>query len=157
MTDGFTRGSAGTIGPQIEEKLAKGEQVMLEVSGDSMRPTLKPKRDVAVLESLGDAAIRRGDILYFRSVRSPSGYALHRAVRVNGEKLTMNGDAQNWTEEISRGAVLARAIMLIRNGKPVNVDGFLYRAYVRLWGVTRPIRFTAFAIWRGIKRLIRRK
>lgn len=151
--DGFTRGAAAVIGPQTERMLAAGEQVLLQISGDSMRPTLKPRRDAALLAPLTSWPPKRGAILFFRSERSASGYALHRAVRVNGDRLTMNGDAQIWTEEISREAVLAHAIALFRKGKPISVDGFLYRAYVAFWGLTRPVRHAAFAVWRKIKTL----
>lgn len=153
----YRHDSAAVIGPYMEECLARGEAVTLQISGDSMRPTLKPGRDAAILEPIGDAPIHRGDILLFTSLRSPSGYSVHRVIRVNGDTLTMNGDAQNWTEDIQRDAVLARAIALLRRGEPMNVDGVFYRLYVTLWGITRPIRFKMFALWRGIKGVLGRK
>lgn len=157
MGDDFTRGSAAQIGPQIEALLAQGQQVTLEISGESMRPTLKPGRDAVVLARFEDWPPRRGDILFFKSDRSPSGYALHRVKRVETGGPVMNGDAQNWLEgPIARDRVLARAIMLLRAGKPVDVDGRGYRAYVWLWGLTRPIRWPLFAAWRGIKGFLAR-
>ena len=153
--DGFTHGSAAVMGPQIEKMLAKGELVQLQISGDSLRPTLKPGRDVAVL-SPDLSSIKKGDLLYFRSVRSPSGYALHRAIKVLPEGFIMNGDGQNWSEgPISPEKVLAKAIVLVRKGRLINADNFFYRFYVSVWGITRPVRFTLFAIWRKIKRLAR--
>lgn len=152
FVDGFQRGSAAAIGPQIEAKLAAGEQVVLQVSGDSMRPTLKPRRDAVVLDVMDTWPPKRGDILFFRSERSPSGYALHRVVRVTPEGPIMNGDAQNWVEgPIARDMVLAKAVALMRAGKPLDVSKPGYRIYVSLWRFTRPIRHPMFALWRKIK------
>lgn len=152
--DGFQRGAAADIGPRIEALLAQGQQVTLQVSGDSMRPTLKPRRDAVILAPLDAWPPKKGDILFFKSDKSQSGYALHRVRKFQDGMPVMNGDAQNWLEgPVPRDRVLARAIVLLRDGKPVDVDGRGYRLYVRVWGWTRPIRWPIFAVWRGIKGL----
>ncbi len=154
MTDSVQRGAAADIGPKIEALIAEGQMVTLRVSGDSMRPLLKPGRDAAVLAPLTDWPPAKYDILFYRSERSPSGYSLHRAIRVDGDTLTMNGDAQGWTEKVRREAVLARAVMLKRAGEPFDIEGKKYRAFVRAWPLTRPFRKPMFALWRGIKKII---
>jgi len=132
--------------------LLRGEQVLLQISGDSMRPTLKPRRDAALLAPITRWPTKRGDILYFRSERSASGYALHRVFKVSPEGVYMNGDAQNWVEgPIPKDAVLAVAVALIKKGKPFNIENPLYKAYVFLWRFTRRVRFQLFALWRKIK------
>lgn len=157
-SDGFRRGAAADIGPQIEWMLQSGRQVTLQISGDSMRPTLKPRRDAAILEPLDTWPPERGDILFFKSERSPSGYALHRVVRVEGDGAYVNGDAQNWTEgPILQAAALAHAVALVRKGKLMDVKKPLYRAYVALWRYTRPVRKPLFAIWRKFKSLLGRE
>lgn len=93
---GFSQGPAAEIGPRIESALARGETVTLQISGDSMRPTLKPRRDAAVLEPLQTWPPRRGEILFFR--RANGEYVLHRVLRLTPEGPIMNGDAQGWTE-----------------------------------------------------------
>lgn len=153
IIDGYTRGDASIIGPQIESMLSQGEQVTLQISGDSMRPMLKPRRDAVVLAPLTHWPARKGDILFFYSMRAASGYALHRVVRVTPEGVYMNGDAQNWIEgPIPREMVLAIAIAFIRKGKPVSIQNPLYKLYVFLWRSTRRVRFQLFALWRKIKR-----
>lgn len=155
INNGFQRGSAADIGPQIEAMLASGQQVTLQISGDSMRPTLKPRRDAAILAPMDIWPPKRGDILFFKSERSPSGYALHRVFRLEEGGPIMNGDAQAWAEgPIAREDVLARAIALLRDGKPVDIDKTGYRLYVRLWRLTKPIRHPMFAAWRAIKGII---
>ena len=152
IADGYSRGDAALIGPQMEAMLSRGEQITLQISGDSMRPTLKPRRDAAVLAPLSDCPAKKGDILFFRSERSASGYALHRVWRVTPEGVYMNGDAQNWVEgPIPRERVLATAIALIRKGKPFNIENPMYKAYIFLWRFTRRARFQLFALWRKIK------
>lgn len=155
VNDGFRRGAAADIGPQMEALLEAGQQVMLQVSGDSMRPLLKPRRDAAVLEAMRTWPPKAGDILFYRTSRSQSGYALHRARKVKPEGVIMNGDAQSWVEgPIPREDVLGKAVMLLRGGEPLDIEAPAYRAYVRLWGWTRPIRWPMFALWRGIRRII---
>ncbi|MCL1796616.1 MAG: S26 family signal peptidase [Clostridia bacterium] len=150
----FVPRDAAVVGPEMEALFAKGEQVTLQVSGDSMRPTLKPRRDAVLLAPSRGEPFHKWDILLFRSGRSASGYALHRVARMSNGKLTMNGDAQVWTEDISPGDVVAKAIVLIRNGKPVDPYCFRYRLFAAVWSITRPARFRLFAIWRGIKQFI---
>lgn len=155
MNDGFSRGDAAQVGPRIEALLAEGQHVMLQVSGDSMRPTLKPRRDAVVLEPLQAWPPKKYDILLYRSERSQSGYALHRVRRVKDAGPVMNGDAQTWMEgPIARDQVLAKVIMLLRKDEPYDIDKFSYRLYLRLWSLTRPIRRQLFALWRGIQRII---
>lgn len=158
IVDGYLRSSAGDIGPQMEFMLGEGIPVTLQISGDSMRPLLKPYRDAVVLEKFTDWPPKRGDILLFRSERSASGYAVHRAVAIKKDGPIMNGDCQNWVEgPVEKERVLAKATVLLRKDEPVDMDSFGYRLYVRLWPVTRVIRWPLFALWRGIKRLLGRK
>ncbi len=153
---GFSQGPAAEIGPRIESALARGETVTLQISGDSMRPTLKPRRDAAVLEPLQTWPPRRGEILFFR--RANGEYVLHRVLRLTPEGPIMNGDAQGWTEgPVPRAQVLARASGLLRNGRLLDTRQGAYRAYVALWRLTRPVRKSMFACWRAVKRLLGRR
>ncbi len=158
MTDGFLRGAGAEIGPRIEAMLARGETVTLQVTGDSMRPTLKPHRDAAVLAHVGaEDAIGCGDILFFRSAHAAGGYSLHRAVRVTQDSLEMNGDAQGWTEWIARGAVVGRAIAIERGGDLIDLSDPAQKKFFRWWRHTRRFRKPVFAVWRGIKRIAGKK
>lgn len=157
MIDGFLRGAGAEIGPRIEAMLARGETVTLQVSGDSMRPTLKPRQDAAVLVPVGDEPVARGEILFFRTGRAAGGYSLHRAVKVTRAGLVMNGDAQGWTEWISRDDVLARAVAVERDGNLVDLTDEKSRNFFRYWRYTRLFRKPMFAVWRLIKRLSGKK
>lgn len=155
MNDGFVHGSAAQIGAQMEALLSMGQYVTLKITGDSMRPTLKPGRDAVVLGPMGAWPPKRGDILFYRTQRSEGGYAVHRVRRVTPQGVIMNGDAQQWVDgPIAQGDVLAQAVTLLRAGKPVDIEKKSYRLYVGAWYCTRPFRRPMFALWRGIKRIV---
>lgn len=150
--DGFTTGAAADIGPQIEAMLSRGEQVVLLISGNSMRPTLKPGRDAVIIEPVSVWPPKRGDILFYRSERGESGYSVHRVYRVKPQGPIMNGDAQEWVEgPLEREAVLGAVVGLLRAGDLLDTEKLSYRAYVFFWRFTRPIRWPLFALWRKIK------
>lgn len=109
-----------------------GGSFQLTVTGSSMAPTLHAGEDAVLLEKA--EAIQTGDILLFR--RSTGAYILHRCIRIRGDRLTMNGDAQSWTEEISKSQVCAKAVKLRRAGK-WEENRPLYAA---LWPLTRKLR-----------------
>ena len=50
-------------------------------------------------------------------------------------------------------ARVAEAIAIVRKGKMIEVENPKYRVYVRLWRLTKPIRWPMFACWRAIKKL----
>lgn len=151
IIDGYQRGAAREIGPRIRWMLSTGQQVTLQVSGDSMRPTLKPRRDAVVLEPLDKWPPRKRDILFFESARSAGGYSLHRMIRARGDTAVMNGDAQGWIETVAQEDVIGRVVALVRKGKMVDVNSAAYRAYAWGWRFTRPFRKPLFALWRSIK------
>lgn len=153
IVDGYQRGDAAEIGPLVAQTVARGETVTLQVSGDSMRPTLKPRRDAVVLSKLEKWPPERGTILFF--CRDTGEYVLHRVLRVKENGCVMNGDAQQWTEgPITREMVIAQERAILRNGQLIDSNNRRYRAYVRLWRLTKPIRWPLFAVWRTVKRLL---
>ena len=152
IVDGYQRGDAAEIGPMIEAMIEAGQNVTLQISGDSMRPTLKPRRDAAVLSRVRQWPPEKGTILFFK--RKTGEYVLHRVLRVKDGACTMNGDAQEWTEgPVTREMAIAEAIAIVRKGKMIEVENPKYRVYVRLWRLTKPIRRPMFACWRAIKKL----
>lgn len=155
IVDGYQRGDAAEIGPMIEAMIEAGQNVTLQISGDSMRPTLKPRRDAAVLSRVRQWPPEKGTILFFK--RKTGEYVLHRVLRVKDGACTMNGDAQEWTEgPVTEQMAIAEAIAIIRKGRMIEAEQPKYRVYVRLWRLTRPLRKPMFALWRGMKKLLGR-
>ena len=104
---------------QVEERLAPllraGAEVPLVVTGSSMVPFLRDRRDTVYLKSPEYAPIRTGDILFFR--RESGQWILHRLHHRTAEGLlVINGDGQTWFETIRPGQVLGVAVKISRDG-----------------------------------------
>ena len=69
IEEGYERSSAANIGPRIEALVSEGQQVTLQISGDSIRPTFKPRRDALVLAPVDTWPPRSRDILFYRTAR----------------------------------------------------------------------------------------
>lgn len=145
--------SPAVLGPVIREKIANNESVLLTVTGRSMTPTLRDRRDAVVLQKLTTWPPTRGTILF---IQRPQGeFVLHRVIRVVGEYVILNGDGQLWMEgPIDAGQAIAKVTMFRRRGKFHSVDARLYRLYSRMWMALRPLRRRVFALYRGLKRVV---
>ncbi|MEE0775997.1 MAG: S24/S26 family peptidase [Bacillota bacterium] len=121
----------------IIEQLSQGKCCHLVVSGSSMTPTLKHKRDSVFL--FPSQKLRRGDIVLFR--RNNGDVVLHRVHRVRDDGLLeMNGDAQPFLEVITEKQVLGVAKGIIRKGRTYHCDGIAMRCYAALWQRLLPLR-----------------
>lgn len=138
----------GALMPIIEEKLARGGEVIFSPNGISMIPTLKPGVDTAVLVAAPDK-MKKYDIALFRAKNGQ--YVLHRVIRT-GESYTFIGDSRFECErDIPREDIIALCIARVRDGKRVRLDSCTSRSFARFWHATRPIRrFGA-----GVKRRLR--
>jgi len=147
---------AALLGPLIREKIAGNESVLLTVTGRSMAPTLKDRRDAVVLQGLTGWPPPRGTILF---IQRPQGeYVLHRVIRVVGGQVILNGDGQVWMEgPIDQSQAIARVTLFRRRGRFYSVEAWGVRLYARLWMALRPLRRRVFALYRAVKRLRRRE
>ncbi len=155
MSD-LTPQSAAVLGPIIYEKIANHESVLLTVTGHSMTPTFKDRRDAVVLQGLTQWPPPRGTILF---IQRPQGkYVLHRVIRVVGQHVILNGDGQVWMEgPIDQSQAIARGTLFRRRGRYRSVDAWGVRLYSRIWMALRPLRRQAFALYRAVKGLRHRK
>ncbi len=140
------------LSPILVSCLQEGQEVILTVTGNSMRPLLRHRRDQVVLAAVDGEALRPGDVPLYR--RRNGAYVLHRVVArddgtqcefVDGTvqestqlaaevRYTMLGDAQTELEHgITPPQILARAVAFIRCGKRVECDSRSYCRYVRWW------------------------
>ena len=129
--------------PQLIETMRKttasGGVFPMRVMGYSMNPTLGHARDTVYLVSKENRPAKPGEILFF--MRPDGSGVLHRLIRILPDgSFLMNGDAQCWTETIHSEQVIAVVSHFIRKGTDISCDGCLYRFYVRLWGIFRPMR-----------------
>jgi hypothetical protein len=137
-----------------------GEELLLRVTGWSMLPLLFHNRSLVYLKKENAYVPRKGDIVLFR--RLDGSFVLHRVHRVeeNGI-LTINGDAQSWTEQIVPAQVMATVTRYVRFKRDVSVDSLGHRVYRSLWCPLRrlhPIGAKAVYYWHRVpQKLFRRK
>lgn len=131
--------SLNDLSPVMTECLEAGSEIVLIVTGNSMRPFLASCRDQVVLKRCDVNRLQRGDVPLYR--RSDGHYVLHRIVDIGASTYTMCGDAQTEKEYgVSNKTILAKAVGFYRKGKYIACTNFWYRVYVRVWMVLRPVR-----------------
>lgn len=111
---------------RIEEILEKDGMYVSCVSGYSMSPMLKDKRDTVVILPVKDR-IRKGDVvLYYHGGR----YILHRVVKVKGESYVMCGDNRVELErDILSSEIIGVLSRVYRGEKELKLSGIGYKTY----------------------------
>ena len=111
---------------RVRKDLAQNGQAYVRVTGTSMTPLLHHVRDGVVL--VPPKRIRSGDIVLFS--RENGRYALHRVIRIKGDRFTMAGDHQ-WHIETGLPAkqIVGVAAMLHRRGKFISCKKFSIKIY----------------------------
>ena len=146
------RTDIGALMPIIEEKLARGGEVLFSPNGVSMLPTLRPGEDPAVLVSPPER-LRKYDIALFRI---EGRYVMHRVIAV-GDTYTFIGD--NCTEferGVATGDVVALCTARIRGGKRVSLSSRRARARAWVRYALRPLRRFASRVKRKLGSLLKK-
>ena len=147
--------SMSQITPVITQCIENGSEVILTVTGNSMCPFLKDRRDQVVLVKAQPENLKVGDVPLY--CRRNGKYVLHRVVEVNNRVYTMLGDAQTDKEPgIEPDQIVAVAKAFIRKGKRYECDSSAYKRYVALWGFLLPIRGFWFKCYRFAARTYRK-
>lgn len=122
---------------QLKIAFSAGKPVSLQVTGTSMVPFLRHKKDWVVLEPPRKNA-RVGQILLFSQGQR---LVLHRLRRKKQGYYIMNGDGQSTCETIKPEQVVAVASAVVRrSGKTISCDSWMFRMLGMLWWPTRPFR-----------------
>lgn len=106
--------------PELARLLREEKEVRFTPSGVSMRPFIEGDKDSVVLAPLTRTP-RRGDILLAKAVTQDerTAYVLHRVLRVEAEKIVLQGDGNLSGEEYcSTDNIIGRVTRIERpNGK----------------------------------------
>ncbi len=156
--------------PLMTACLEQGQEVILTVTGDSMSPFLRDKRDQVVLTAADPTALTVGDVPLYR--RRNGQYVLHRIVERDdgvtctryGEhsrpseggslRYTLLGDAQWQKEEgITPDQIVACATAFIRKGRRWDCDSAAYQKNRLRWHRLLPWRRTMLFCYDLPKRL----
>lgn len=95
----------------VEEQLAAGGRVRINLIGTSMRPTLIAG-DELTLESAGEVAV--GDVVLFRYM---GRHILHRIVAIEGDRYIMCGDNCTSNEIVGREDIVAKLVEVKKHNK----------------------------------------
>lgn len=127
------------LSPIILKMLDDNLDIMITVTGTSMNPMLKHKRDKVVLTNCDKFNLKKGDIPLYK--RSNGKYVLHRIVKVNEKSYDLCGDNQYDIEKsVPKTAVIAVVKSFERNGKMYECNDIRYRIYWHLWILSIPFR-----------------
>jgi len=138
----------------LQLQLDTGGRARLVVTGDSMHPTLRHRKDVVYLAPI-TRELGRGDLILYR--RASGQYILHRIVsRPKDGKFICCGDNQWQKEPVERTQAIAIVNGFVRRGKEYSVTHFGYRCWVGFWVILFPLRYPILGTRRFLGR-VRRK
>lgn len=129
--------SAPEVQQELQKAFMEGRQVSLQVTGTSMVPFLRHRKDWVLLRPL-EGVPKVGQILLFSQGER---LVLHRLRRKKRGYYIMNGDGQARIEVIRPEQVQAVACAVIRrSGRTIPCDSLFFRLAGALWYPTRPVR-----------------
>lgn len=122
---------------QIEDVLKEEGLFVSTTVGVSMFPMLRNRRDTIIVMPY-EGRLKKYDVpLYKRG----SDYILHRIIEVRPDSYVIRGDNCIQKEYgITDEQILGVLTGFYRGSKKVNMDGWGYKLYVRLWCALHPIR-----------------
>lgn len=106
--------------------------------GMSMYPMLRNRRDTIVIRSY-KGRLKKFDVPLYRS---NGDYVLHRIIHVLPDAYIIRGDNCIRKEYVTDDMIIGVLSEFYRGSKPVNMKGFGYKAYVKIWNCIFPFRYT---------------
>jgi hypothetical protein len=133
----------------VEERVAQGELVRINVKGQSMTPFLIGGRDKVELIKPSADSLRKGRIVLAHL--GENRYVLHRVVRISNGKVLLKGDGNLYgLEQCEVNQVVAEAIHFIRNKKKYNYKNCTWKLASWLWPDKAFLRRILLFLWRKI-------
>ena len=141
------------LAPLICHSLDEGKEVKLTVTGMSMYPLLRDRRDNVIIKKTDSFC--KYDVVLYR--RANGQYVLHRIVGVRGGSFVLAGDNELIREyPVERAACIAKMKAFERSGKTYDVSLLWYRLYSWLWVCFFPLRRPLGKLLRVIARIYRK-
>lgn len=122
---------------KIEDILCEEGMFVSTTVGVSMYPMLRNRKDTIIVMPY-EGRLKKYDIpLYKRN----SDYILHRIIEVRSDSYVIRGDnCENKEYGITDEQILGVLTGFYRGNKQVNMEGWKYKLYVRVWCAVFPIR-----------------
>lgn len=141
--------------PRIRAALADGRPCQLTVTGSSMWPFLRSRKDAVILVP-ADRDPTPGDILFY--LRHEDFCVLHRVIRREKDGLlTLCGDAQTHLESVRPEQIIALVSHIKRGSRLISCRALPWRFFSFLWVWLLPVRRPLLRLGRwfaGCKRRI---
>ncbi|QUA54024.1 hypothetical protein [Aristaeella lactis] len=131
----------------FDELLKKDGYLVYTNVGMSMLPLLRQKKDVIEIRKKEPGRCKKYDVVLYKR---GDKYILHRILKVLPEGYIIAGDNNTFIEKnINDDMIIGVMTRVIRNGKVITPDNFLYKVYVHLWCDAYPVRIIVLKIrWR---------
>jgi signal peptidase len=146
-----TNSSKEKLSSVLLTMLSENIDVTITVTGDSMFPLWRHKRDTVVLTNCDKSALRKGVIPLY--VRESGQYVMHRIVKANNNNYNLCGDAQTQIEyNLPKEKIVAVVKGFTRKGKEYSCDDLWVRIYSVLWMWLFPFRGIILKAYRKLSR-----
>lgn len=134
--------------PEVIKLLEEGHTVTLRLKGYSMRPFLENNRDKALL--IQPTSLNIGDVVL--AELAGKIFVLHRIVKIEGDKITLQGDGNLTREYCTRADIKGFALGFYRKNreKLEKTNSPKWKIYSCVWMTLRPIRRYLLAIYRRV-------
>lgn len=135
----------------ISEQLACNRQAVFTVTGMSMWPFICHVRDQVIVEAVKQVDLRKGDIVLFQPTEGR--FLLHRITWCSEKYFETTGDGNLFRDgRFEYGCIIAKVRSVIRKGRSIDCDEFLWRVLSNIWMCLFPIRKYMFRVWFSIRK-----
>lgn len=132
------------------QMLQEGYDAEFTVTGNSMWPLFAHGRDRVTVRRVGDAPLKKGDIVLLQTEHR---YLLHRITRIKNGMVQTTGDHNCYHDDfVYVENILGRVVCFTRKGKQVSCHNLLYRLCSWLWWVSFPARPLLLRVWSQFRR-----
>ena len=131
----------------VSEKLAEGHTAVIWVKGYSMRPFIEFGRDKVKLALASHCKV--GDAVLAEIAKGH--YVLHRIIKMDGDRLTLQGDGNvRGVEYCTTAEVRGIVTEYIRPNRILAADDPCLKRKIRIWRALRPIRRYLLFIYKAV-------
>lgn len=131
--------------PVIKDLLESGQEVLLTVSGTSMRPFYKHHQTIVKLIS-PPIKLKKYDVILYQD---KGKYKLHRIVKIKPDYFIVCGDALIQIETINSHQIFGLVVEHRYRGKIVLSSSKRYLFKVRIWALLKPFRSIMLRLFGG--------
>lgn len=140
--------------PLITETLQNDAKVIITITGTSMLPLLRHKKDRVSLVKPQEQPLKKYDIPLF--LRKDGKYILHRIIKVTPEGYGVVGDNQDSIEyPVGHSQLIGVVEGIFRGNRYISCDSVFYRYYCRIWVAAFPLRRLYFKGKKFLSRAIK--